>query len=187
MYFQLAKITQKTTSLLLHFCGGLCEYSYLFTRFSPSSPLRNWCGALVENKMGRSMRSCWHNCSYHCLGFLSIWTPRFGAPLYVKTKSESKFESELFRELSSIIGFHQLKTTAYHSQGQGTVGRFHRTLKAAIMARDKNWFDVLSPIPNPCIPNKNGFSLFIAVTGTTIFPLSSLISGSSPKIQSESL
>lgn len=42
------------------------------------------------------------------------------------------------------MGFKHLRTTAYHPQANGLVERFHRTLKAAIMAVDsKHWSDRL--------------------------------------------
>lgn len=40
----------------------------------------------------------------------------FGVPLHVMTKKGSHFESELFIELSNIVGFHRLRTTSYHPQ-----------------------------------------------------------------------
>ena len=103
------------------------------------------------------------------VSFLNIWISRFGVPLHVITDRGSQFESELFQELSHIVGFHRLRTTSYHPQMNGIIERTHRTLKAAIMARKQNWIDalpiVLLGMRN--MPNDENFSPAEAVTGTS--------------------
>lgn len=64
-----------------------------------------------------------------------IWVPRFGVPTRITTDQGRQFESILFRELNSLLGVNHLRTSAYHPQANGMVERWHRTLKAAIMAR----------------------------------------------------
>ena len=102
--------------------------------------------------------------------FMVAWVSRFGVPLHVITDRGSQFESELFGELSKLIGFHRLRTTAYHPQCNGLIERSHRTIKNALMSKKKSW---LSSLPIVllglrCIENENGFSPFNAVTGTNI-------------------
>ena len=102
------------------------------------------------------------------IAFMSGWISRFGVPLEVVTDRGTQFEGELFSNLSSLLGFHHIRTTSYHPQSNGLVERFHRTLKAAIMARQENWFYSL-PIVLMGLrmtPNSSGFSPFTAVTGT---------------------
>ena len=65
--------------------------------------------------------------------FVNTWIMRFGVPLHVILDKGKQFESELFLELSKIIGFYRLRTTSYHPQCNGLIERAHRTLKAAIM------------------------------------------------------
>ena len=67
--------------------------------------------------------------------FMETWVSRFGVPLEVVTDRGSQFESELFAHLSALMGFHRIRTTAYHPQANGMVERLHRTLKTAIIAR----------------------------------------------------
>ena len=102
--------------------------------------------------------------------FVNIWIARFGVPLHVITDRGSQFESEMFSELASVVGFHRLRTTAYHPQSNGMIERVHRTIKGALRARKESWLQalpvILLGIRNT--PNENGFSPFSTVTGTSL-------------------
>lgn len=115
--------------------------------------------------------------------FLETWVSRFGVPLYVITDRGSQFESELFRELSSAVGFHRLRTLAYKPSTNGMVERAHRTLKTAIMARGDNWIQCL-PIVLLGIratPNESGYSPFTAITGSSLLFPRLLLQKSQPR------
>ncbi|KAF2353534.1 Integrase catalytic core [Trinorchestia longiramus] len=88
--------------------------------------------------------------------------------LEVVTDRGAQFESELFSKLSSLLGFHHVRTTSYHPQSNGLVERLHRTLKTAIMARQQNGFHSLPIVllGLRMTPNAAGFSPFTAVSGT---------------------
>ena len=104
------------------------------------------------------------------IAFVNGWVSRFGIPLHVVSDRGAQFEGELFTNLSSILGFHKIRTTSYHPQSNGMIERFHRTLKSSIIARKQNWFTSL-PIVMMSLrmsPNPKGFSPFTAVTGTYI-------------------
>lgn len=69
------------------------------------------------------------------------WICRFGCPLRITTDQGRQFESALFHALMKKLGIARIRTTAYHPQSNGQIERWHRTLKAALMARGatENW------------------------------------------------
>lgn len=68
------------------------------------------------------------------------WICRFGVPALVVTDRGAQFESALFAELAKLVGFKRKRTTSYNPACNGLVERWHRSLKAAIMAnQNKQW------------------------------------------------
>ncbi|KFD60524.1 hypothetical protein M514_12260 [Trichuris suis] len=67
--------------------------------------------------------------------FFSNWIARFGVPLRITTDRGRQFESQVWLTLSRFLGTHHIPTSAYHPQANGLVERFHRQLKAALIAR----------------------------------------------------
>jgi cleavage and polyadenylation specificity factor subunit 1 len=75
---------------------------------------------------------------------ISGWISRFGCPLTITTDQGRQFESQLFKRLSVLCGFHISRTTPHHPASNGMVERFHRTMKSAIMCHaGDNWTDSL--------------------------------------------
>ena len=66
--------------------------------------------------------------------FFSGWIARFGTPATITTDRVAQFESKLWDGLCNQFGIVRNLTTSYHPQSNGMVERFHRRLKAAIMA-----------------------------------------------------
>ena len=95
---------------------------------------------------------------------------RFGVPLHVVTDRGTQFESALFSQLATMLGFHRLRTTAYHPKTNGMVERLHRTLKTAITARRKQWLQALPVVllSIRATANESGFAPFTAVTGSLL-------------------
>ena len=123
------------------------------------------------------------------ISFLTCWVSRFGVPLHVITDRGSQFESELFNELSKLLGFHRLRITSYHCQANGLIERQHRTIKAAIMARKQNWVDalpvVLLGIRNN--PQDNGYSPSFLMTGTNLMMPKVIFDESPPNFTNRSV
>jgi len=102
--------------------------------------------------------------------FINQWISRFGVPLYLVTDRGRQFESELFSRLSEVVGFHRLRTSAYHPQSNGMIERVHRTIKTALKARGGQWLKDLPIVllGLRAIPNESGASPFTTVTGTSL-------------------
>ena len=66
--------------------------------------------------------------------FFSGWIARYGTPATITTDRGAQFESKLWDSLCNQFGIIGNRTTSYHPQSNGMVERFHRQLKAAIMA-----------------------------------------------------
>lgn len=72
------------------------------------------------------------------------WVSRFGVPLKITVDQGRQFESQLFHELNQLLSTQHLRTTSYHPQANGAIERFHRTLKASIMAHEStDWVNKL--------------------------------------------
>ena len=84
---------------------------------------------------------------------MEVWVSRFGVPLEVVMDRGSQLEAELFLHPSETLGFHRIRTPAYHPQANGLVEVLHRTYKTDIVVR-KEWLRslpvvVVIPQDNP--------------------------------------
>ena len=68
--------------------------------------------------------------------FFSGWIARYGTPATITTDGGAQFGSKLWDNLCNQFGIIRNRTTSYHPQLNGMVERFHRQLKAAIMAHE---------------------------------------------------
>ena len=103
--------------------------------------------------------------------FLDGWISRFGVPLFLCTDQGKQFESELFKKLSSVIGFTRLRTAAYRPQTNGFIERIHRTLKTILKTKKCHWLESLSValLGLRVQPNvDSGISPFTYVTGSNM-------------------
>ena len=139
-----------------HGAAYLSSYRYLLTCIDRTT---RWIEAIPLSDITASSVAA---------AFLSGWVARFGVPLFVVTDRGTQFEAELFNELSQLIGFHRLRTTAYHAQTNGKIERTHRTIKTAIVARKQAWLDALPVVLMGirATPNESNYSPFTAVTGS---------------------
>lgn len=78
--------------------------------------------------------------------FANHWVSIFGSPSVITTDRGQQFESTLFSNFLAFIGCTRQRTTAYHPSANGMVERFHRQLKASLMATTSSlsaWVDRL--------------------------------------------
>ena len=69
---------------------------------------------------------------------LSGWIAKFGLPDIISSDRGSQFTSNLWKSMATSLGVDMKHTTSYNPEANGMVERFHRTLKAALMATCKN-------------------------------------------------
>lgn len=67
--------------------------------------------------------------------FLTFWVAHYGIPLSIVSDRGSQFTSSIWQELGNLLGCKLRQSPAYHPATNGLVERFHRSLKAALMAR----------------------------------------------------
>ncbi|GBM00184.1 hypothetical protein AVEN_176420-1 [Araneus ventricosus] len=73
---------------------------------------------------------------------LPVWTTT-----RLTTDQGTQYESALFQVLTKFLGTARQRTTSYHPAANGQIERFHRQLKAAVMAHGKfQWSSALPTI-----------------------------------------
>ena len=79
-----------------------------------------------------------HSCAQ---AFLATWISRFGIPAHLSSDRGPQFTSAIWTSLYLSLGIRLHHPTAFHSQGNGLVERFHRHLPSALVARlsDPDW------------------------------------------------
>ena len=88
-------------------------------------------------------RFVWHGMNidiarwcHTCKGCQTAKVSRHNTPATITTDRGAQFESKLWDSLCNQFGIIWNRTTSYHPQSNGMVERFHRQLKAAIMAHE---------------------------------------------------
>lgn len=77
--------------------------------------------------------------------FVENYIPRFGVPSKITVDQGKQFTSNLFNELTILMGSHKIHTSPYHPQANGMIERFHRQLKTSIKASNDstNWSELI--------------------------------------------
>lgn len=102
----------------------------------------------------------------------SQWISRFGVPERLTTDQGRQFESNLFQQLSKLLGVTKLRTSPYNPKANGLIENFHRPLKSAIKAHaTHSWTDTLPTILlgfRACLKEDINASPAELVYGTTL-------------------
>ena len=76
-----------------------------------------------------------------------MWVSRFGCPDSIVTDQGRQFTSDVWHELSDLLGITRKQTASYHPQSNGMIERQHRTLKDRLVSRacagSGSWMDNL--------------------------------------------
>ena len=83
-------------------------------------------------------------CAKH---LVATWVSRFGVPSNITSDRGVQFASEVWREMTQLMGVQHVMTTAYHPQSNGKVERLHRSLKNSLRARLDGKKDWLKHLP----------------------------------------
>ncbi len=62
------------------------------------------------------------------------WVAVFGIASTITTDRGAQFELKIFTKLANVLGTNRIRSTAYFPQVNGQVERFHRQLKAVLVA-----------------------------------------------------
>ena len=102
----------------------------------------------------------------------------FGVPEYFHSDNALEFVSKLILELCHLVGAKKSRSTVYHPQGNGSVERANRTLKAALRILAEKQADWPSLLPEIVFHHRaainvaRGFSPFFLVHGQDpVYPL----------------
>lgn len=106
------------------------------------------------------------------------WIVRFGCPTRLTSDQGTQFESNLFQQMMKLLGINKIRTTSFHPQSNGKVERWHRSLKAALMARmnHTNWLQELGTVM---------FGLRVAPCEDTSISASQMVYGTNIRLPGE--
>ena len=85
----------------------------LVSRYPEAIPIRNFSSKIVVRKLTR-------------------FFTHFGLPKVIQTDNGSNFTSKVFRDNMKQLGINHSTSTPYHPKSQGSVERFHQTLKSML-------------------------------------------------------
>ena len=146
---QRAKVFRHTKAPLGTFAQPDARFSHIHLDFIgpfPPSDGKQYCMTIVDRftRWPEVIPTADMTAETTARALMEGWISRFGAPSTITTDQGRNFESNLFRELTNMIGSHRIHSTAYHPKSNGMVERLHRQLKSAIIAHENTkWTEIL--------------------------------------------
>ena len=95
-------------------CKYVLAMTDLFTKYVKTVPLKDLDAKEVANSL------------------VENWVLRFGVPDVLHTDQGTNFNSDLMKEVCSLLQIDKSRTTAYHPEGNGQVERFNRVIADTI-------------------------------------------------------
>jgi transposase InsO family protein len=80
--------------------------------------------------------------------FVSDWVAIFGVPLILLTDNGPQFASKFLKQVSAVLGVHQIFTSAYHPSTNGQVERFNLTVVSMLshyVGQGIHWYLLIGP------------------------------------------
>ena len=99
-----------------------CGMKYVCVITDAFSKITELCA--IPNKQADTVAKC----------FFERWICRYSVPQILVSDNGKEFANELFKELSTLLGFKHQKTTSYHPQSNSSAESFNRTMKAYLRA-----------------------------------------------------
>lgn len=117
----------------------------------------------------------------HCI--FEKYVPQHGVPESLHSDQGRQFESDLVKQLCTLLSIHKLRTSPYHAQCDGAVERYNRTLKEELakylLSVGQEWDDHLPQIAlayNTTTHTSTGFTPFFLAHGREArIPLDNLL------------
>ena len=127
----------------------MCMWTSWDPCLSPKMLISFYYGGSLD-PLARSSPNDWHNGRSCVSAMMNGWISHFGSPEVITTDRDRPFTSGLWQSFVRLLGSFAPKTNSYHPQANGLVERFHRSLKASLMASsDKasgNWVEELPAV-----------------------------------------
>ncbi|GFT26150.1 hypothetical protein NPIL_180201 [Nephila pilipes] len=148
---QISKIHRHTKAPIGTFALPDARFSHLLIDFIgpfPPSNGQSYCLTIVDRftRWMEVIPTADRTAETICRALLSFWISCFGCPAIITTDQGTNFESNLFRELSNLLGTNRILCCAYHPKANGLVERLHRHLKSAIKAHENSKWSKIIPI-----------------------------------------